>query len=374
MNITNITPTFQAQWTPANRDLKPPAQNLIRTISKIAWNVISALVPIILVIRMIGWGVAALAKKATLPAAHYYPPEKLQEIRDVFDTHCHGAVTEQNRALREAYEVERHNVITPDGIALSTIHFKHKNSGPDTPTVIYYGPNMSVSELFIHSWLLQKTIEQEEAVNFVVYDPRSVSLSRGNLTNPKQLILDGDSIYQFVTEKLGAKNPRLYGWSLGGSISANVKARHPECTAPYVNERSFSSTRAVVESHLTGWKKLFLFWFPFAMSCTKWNLKAPIEKVSGDFMIVHHPQDSTIPYSASCHRAAIQAQKHFTSLKLRNTDFLSMAEIAGYGVYHHAHPLTDYEVEGRYNRQRADRVITDFLFRPASPAQMERTA
>ena len=372
MNHASHIPSFQAKWTAANSHLKPyepgKLEKIARVVGTVAWNIISLLIPVILVVRIIGWVVAGLSKRATLPAAHFYTPEQLQEIRDVFDAHCFGPRTPQNNELRKAFSVQRYNVQTPDGVSLSTIHFRHKHATADTRTIIYYQPNMSVSELFIHSWLMKEAIRRGIPCNFIVYDSRSVSFSEGDLEGPEKLILDGDTIYQFAVDHLHVPPEILDmdGWSLGGGVSSNIKAIHPECTGRYVNERSFSSTSAVVQSHLENswWKKLLLFWFPYAMRMTHWDFASPIDKVNGPVMIVHHPNDPTIPYSASCHKAAILSRKVFHSVRLQDNDWLKMARIANFKIYDHAHPLTDYEVGGPYNRKGADQVVADFLLGP----------
>lgn len=369
--ITILPPTYQAEWTAQNEHLKAQiSSSYIHRIGKIAYNTISILIPVILLTRIVGWAVAALCRKATLPAALHYSPQQLQDIRDLFHNICYGPVTDENRLFRENFSIERHAVITPDEKKLSCLHFRHRQSGPDTPTILYFQPNLALAEHFIHSWLIEETIRRGTPCNFVAFDYRGVPFYENEFSRPEDLILDGDSMLQFVQNKLQVPLHliKAYGWSLGGCISANVKAIHPEWDSPYVNERSFSSTQDIVSAWLSGIQKLLLFWFPFTMNATRWNLKAPIDKVKGPVMIVYHPEDSTIPYDASCHQLAVRTRTFFESVKLTANHFLHLADMMKFRIYHHAHPLKDYVVLER-SRQPADRLIADFILEPLQTSE-----
>ncbi|MBI3508134.1 MAG: hypothetical protein HY069_00645 [Chlamydiia bacterium] len=383
--IHTIAPqsVFHAKWDAHNRHLNLEPPTLWEKVGRVVWNILSVLIPVILVIRAIGWYVAYLSKKATLPSVHL-SVEKLQKIRDLFNAYCDGPITDENRAFRQSYTVERHTVVTPDKVPLATLYFKHKKSTADTPTIIYYQPNMAISELAVHSWLFKEAIRTNTPINLVAFDYRDVYLSKNPqvtseyFQRPEDLILDGEAIFQFVRDQLHvpAEQIRTYGWSLGGCISANVKALHQECTAPYVNERSFSSTADVIRSYLKDhpFLRCFLFWFPCAIEAMKWNLVTPIARVSGKPLIVYHPRDSTIKQAASCYELAVQTRRRgFDAIRLEGQNVLQLAEIMGFNMYHHATPLDQYRAEygtGVPRSFSAVEEIAKYLFAPVQPAQI----
>ena len=136
------------------------------------------------------------------------------------------------------------------------------------------------------------------------------SASSSSPRSDKDLIVDGESIYQYALNQLQVPKEKIhfYGYSLGGGVSAHVKALHPEATGHYVNERSFASIPHVVSMHTSKWcmggvigcivNKL--------ISLLNWNLdsQSALKNIQGKTLVVYHPQDEVVGQGAGfCHHA-----------------------------------------------------------------------
>ncbi len=217
-------------------------------------------------------------------------------------------------------------VTTPDGIKLSGTFFKNVAISETAPTVIFFQPNAMLSKQGVFDWILEQAALQEFPYNFVYFDYRGCGESEGTPYSEKNLFLDGESIYQFVRDKLHvpANDIHFYGWSLGGGVSSNVKEIHSADESRYVNERSFHSIASVVKNLVTTFVnrrftsinntfKNFLSSSAtsiaaFGLSLLNWNIKSAkaIENLKGKTLIVHHPEDELMKGEASLYKALFQ--------------------------------------------------------------------
>lgn len=349
-----LPPPFQAVWNDRNIQLKEPDKTLSQKIMKIAWDVLSIILLPLGIARVIGWAVHFIAKKMTLPSAWFYPNQILQRAKGIFSVCC--------RNLQNQFVTQKHKIFTPDGVKLNALHFRHRQANENTPTVLFYQSNASISQLGIYLWLVEEAVRRNCVCNFVVFDYRGVGSSKGDAQSTRDLLVDGDTALQFVKDHLRVP-PHLihwYTWSLGGGIGSNIKAMYPECTGPMISERSFSSLRSVGENIIPSILKPLLFWIPWAAEKEGWKLEAPLASLRGRTLIMYHRKDPTIPYAASAHQAAIKANLNMEAIELYQTEE-QIEQAQERIVDHHFEDLQNYYVAPGL---KADQAAANFILPP----------
>lgn len=358
MAVAPIVPTFTAVWNEQNQHLRLNEKTLCQKIAQIAWDIISIILLPIGIIRAVGWTVHFIAKKLVLPSAWFYPNQILQRAKRIFNLCC--------RNLNNQFDIQKHKIMTPDGVRLNSIHFRHRQADANTPTVIFYQSNASVSQLGIYLWLVEEAVRRNSVCNFFVFDYRGVGSSKGDAQSTRELLIDGDTGLQFVKDHLHVppEQIRFYSWSLGGGVGSNIKAMHPECSGPIVIERSFSSLKSVAQNIIPSLLKPFFFWVPYFAEKEGWNLEAPLTKLRGRNLIVFHRKDPTIPYPASAHQAAVKANMQFETVELYQTEE-QIARAQERLVDHHFEDLENYYAAPGL---KADQAIANFILPPPPAA------
>ncbi|HSX26460.1 MAG TPA: alpha/beta hydrolase [Chlamydiales bacterium] len=359
---------FQAKWNdqipaPSNRTPCEAIWQVIRTILAIC--ILPLAIAIAATVTILAKGDAllrAFAKKGVLPSAWLYPGQFKRQVSRAFKAGCFGPVTEINRWLRDRYTITQHQITTPDGVKLNGYFFKHKQNTPET--VMFCHSNAAFTEQANYSWLIEKAVEKNRVCNFFAFDYRGVSLSKGSAENMRDLLVDCESAFQFARDVLHVPPPKMrwYGWSLGGALSANVKAIHPECDNRYVNESSLSSIRDVVKESTPKLLRPLLFWIPSKMERQGWGLEVPLKKIKGEMMIVYRKKDLIIPYPSSAHATAFKANLVFQSIELSQTPE-QIEETRGQDIDIHSEPLCNFVTQ---DGQPAEDVIAEFILPPAS--------
>ncbi len=242
-------------------------------------------------------------------------------------------------------------IITPDQVHLSAhIRLAH-GANPQTPTVILFNPLGASSS--IHDELQAKLVERR--CNVVTFDYRGL----GTTWRPEDLVVDGESVFQYVTQELGTtiNKVHFYGFSLGGAIAAQVKALHPESTGKYAGDRPFSSVFSLLTENFCieclGWlvKKITSFVFsifiayPVYLLGWEWDGVKALSRLTGDKRIIYHPNDSLVPVEASLASKCPLQQR--IGLDPKETGFST--HFAPIGAH-----LTD-------SQQNASTVVADFL-------------
>lgn len=359
LQILPHPPMFKAVWNDQNLHLKEQEKTLRQKITQIVWDVLSIIILPLGIARAIGWVIHFIAKKMILPSAWFYPNQILQRAKGIFNVCC--------RNLQNQFAVQKHKILTPDGVKLNAMHFKHHQANENTPTILFYQSNASISQLGIYLWLIEEAVRRNSVCNFVVFDYRGVGSSKGDAQSTQDLLIDGDTALQFVKDHLQVP-PHLinfYTWSLGGGIGANIKAMHPECNGLMISERSFSSLREVGEYSIPSFLQPLLFWVPCAAEREGWNLKAPLEKMKGRTLVIYHRKDPTIPYPASAHQAAVKANLQMEAIELYQTEE-QIAQAQERIVDHHFEDLGNYYVAPGL---KADQAAANFILPPpAAPA------
>jgi hypothetical protein len=285
-NITSYsaTPyplTFKAVWTNENKHLD---ESLFEKATRYALFILNRL------------STAIIVPSTRLSARN------IEAINCRFETGWTHPVSAEEKLLKDNFRPVPIEVTTPDGIAIHGTFFKNTAATDSSPTVIFFQPNAIVSKHGAFDWILAQAALQEIPYNFVYFDYRGCGEKNNKPRSAKDLQLDGEGIYQFVKDKLRVppKDIHFYGYSLGGGISANIKAMHKECTGNYVNERSFTAINEAMKNVL----HRFIACAAGVISLLNWNIKAAkaIENLKGKTLIVHHPQDELMKKGASLYR------------------------------------------------------------------------
>ena len=196
-------------------------------------------------------------------------------------------------------------IITPDQVHLTAhIHVKEE-AAVNTPTVIMFNP-LGAND-GVHSKLKDELSKRN--CNVVTFDYRGY----GSTRRAEDLVVDGESVYQYVTKELGIQSDKVhfYGYSLGGAIAAQVKALHPESAGKYVGDRPFRSVFSLITEKccieklgclikkITSFISAIFIAYPVYLLGWEWDGSKALTQLKGDKRVVYHPNDWLIPCKAS---------------------------------------------------------------------------
>jgi alpha/beta superfamily hydrolase len=325
--------TFTASWHENNRHL---AETFCEKVNRIFFFILNHIV------------------KGLVLASTKKNKEFVDSYKDAFNQ-TWGEGLGSNRLLRKNFRPIPIEVATPDGIKLRGTFFKNVAALETAPTVIFFQPNSMISKQGVYDWVLKQAALQEFSYNFVYFDYRGCGESEGSPNSKKDLFLDGESIYQFVKDKLHVpeNDIHLYGWSLGGGVSSNVKEIHPECGSNDVIERSFTSINNTVKNVVS---PILAAIAGFAVSLLNWNIESvkAIEKSKGKTLIVHHPEDELMKNEASLYHSLFQRGIAPSS----NVKELNLSRCPYRPGFIHGAPLEEFSFDG-FNPEEE---ISRFLF------------
>lgn len=315
---------FQATWEPEMAHLKvTPWQK----IAQVIYEVISLIIFPIGILRYI-------IRSAVLPSSNWffkkYAMPSPADINDQF---------EENWKDHPHYDHSPITFTTPDGIILKGTYFKKKDASQNADTVIFFNPNASVSKLsFLNDSrnsgsFIRAAAENNLDCNFVCFDYRGTGESEGSITDEKDLVIDGETVYQFVKNELNVPEDRIhfYGWSLGGGIAAKVKANHPKSLGTYVSDRSFTSLSEcasyLIHWILSGLAKVLIKQFNWEMdTANSW------EKMKGKKLVIYHPEDH------------LMKNVNLDKVAKNNQDrTINLNEYANFSSGNHTYPLTGFK-------------------------------
>ncbi len=369
MNAIHPIPTahiFKAAWNETNRHLNPE-KTLLQKIARVVWDIISVLIPIIGIIRLIGYAIGKLATRFILPAAYYSEEIKL-EAKQIHNQIWNQPTEDPGvQQLRANFKAEPQIVLTPDGAALDATFIRHRNGNENTPTIICPQPNGTLAKQNGYLWLIAAAMAHGYVCNFVFFDYRSVGDSMGSFNRTDDLIVDGSSILQWVQTQTPSEQIRFLGSSLGGAVAVNTHALDPLLTNRNANIRSLSSSEDIIHAHgeRMNIKKIakFLAW---TVKKQGYHLEAvaPFRKIPGPTMVAYHPGDSVIPEPASLAQKVEDVAHEIIVLESLPELFYTNQRNG-----HHNSPLMNYRVEGT-NQNALDR-ITRFIFGLEQPAAVQ---
>jgi pimeloyl-ACP methyl ester carboxylesterase len=298
MTIESIC--FETQWDEKTIHLALPETTLAKRVSSFAIDLFSILFPPLALARYCNYKLNHFANRVSLPAAHYISEEERREVHQQFNRFWYGPITEENKLLRDNYEVVRQIVRTPDGADLHAVCLQYKGYTSETSTVIFFNGNFQLSAQ-TPIWILEESMKMDNPCNFVLFDYRGVGISSGQFREARDLLVDGYSIVSWVKNQIGTlpENIHFYGFSLGGAISTLTKSLDPEnLTGRLINDRSFASSSAVISSRYgSGYIGKLVSWLfdQYGYSATP---SIALAKASGEKLVIYHPYDTVIPEQA----------------------------------------------------------------------------
>lgn len=207
-------------------------------------------------------------------------------------------------------------VTTPDGAIIQGIFYKNNATNSNNiPTIINFNTNGNVCKQETHNWLLNSV--GRRVAHVVAFDYRGAGESVG-IPNSDRLILDGDSVYQCLSDhlKIPEKHIHIFGRSLGGAVGTEVAALHPE-GGRVVNALSFTNLDDMVDKGgmvqptklhsplfwetlmyplVYVWDKIikvFAKWL-LAQFSWKFDAHAALMKIKERILVVYHPKDDLI--------------------------------------------------------------------------------
>lgn len=196
-------------------------------------------------------------------------------------------------------------IITPDQVSLAaTVHIID-SATPATPTVLLFNPLGANHD--VHDDLKLNLLKKN--CNVITFDYRGLGATR----RAEDLVIDGESVYQYAIDELGVEKDKIhfYGFSLGGAISAQVKALHPESKGKYVGDRPFKSIYHIITENccierlgpalkkITSLISAIFIAMPVYLLGWEWDGKRAVTLMNGDKRVVYHPNDYLVPFKAS---------------------------------------------------------------------------
>lgn len=157
--------------------------------------------------------------------------------------------------------------------------------------IVYFNGNGAFYE-----WALEQSQQLAEdcQANMLVFNYRGVGESRGQVTQPEDLIQDGEACIQYLLSKgVREENIVIYGHSLGGGVGTQVAKMHEK--VGLINDRSFGSLSAAIH---TITKSRLLAYLAVSLG---WELDSvqAFEEMKNKKLIVWHKEDGVISYHKS---------------------------------------------------------------------------
>jgi len=191
----------------------------------------------------------------------------------------------QIKPFSENFKVKEFFIVTPDGCKLNciwdecdtakkTVLFFHGNAG-----------NITYSEERIKLF-------EELGVNALLVDYRGYGKSSGKIKKEEDIYVDGMTAYKYLTDTLKIPENKIivWGWSLGGGGAVEISKRnHPFLT---ILEGTFYSLADIAK------KSFWMFPVNYILRY-KFNNGEKLNEIKNPILIIHSPDDETIPYDES---------------------------------------------------------------------------
>lgn len=241
------------------------------------------LLPIIL------YGLARLLARSILVSQTASEEEKynLKQIKKSF-------LRYEQKNVQE-FDLKMIDGATINGVALfknseAKKDFQNKKADNQKWVIRFNGRN----GFYENNLLRSQSIGQDLDANILVFNYRGVGESKGILSKPEELVMDGEACVRYLKSKgVLEENILIHGSSLGGGIACQVATLFEKVAL--INERSFASL-SLAASALTGFS--FVRGIFLALGWELDSLSA-FERVKGPKLIVYHKQDAIIPYYKS---------------------------------------------------------------------------
>lgn len=185
-----------------------------------------------------------------------------------------------------ASDFTRRTLITADGVHLDAMEMQVANADK---WIIFCNPNGATYEEVHHHY---SELTADTNANLLFFNYRGTGESRSFATCPRDLYVDGETALQYALSHTAPGNVLMYGWSLGGSVAAEVASNHPG--VHLLSDRSFARLTGLVSTIINGLAGTVLSWLGWEM-----NPVDALPKITGEKVLITASYDTVIPPSQS---------------------------------------------------------------------------
>ena len=310
--MNNITPLPETKFiADAQHDIfKTQEKNaakkkLINKIGRVAYLIFSVIIFPVGIKRLIGYFAAKyIAPAQFLPATYKCNITKQKSEKET--KRLTGWDQAREKFLKEN-NAEQITARTADGIDLDLLSIKANEPAEDQKWIVYFLGNSSCYEKKLR---LLKEISQQTGANLLTGNYRGVMRSKGRAKSSKDLIMDGETMVQYLLRKgVAPENILIHGMSLGGAVAAQVAALHQKKghEMHLCAERSFSSVKDLAKSRF-GWPLGILAGKLADAADWQFNSLKSYQQIRGNKFTIYTREDSTIKYDASLYKKLKESQ------------------------------------------------------------------
>lgn len=327
------TETFEASWTNEIIDLDETPKTTLEKIQTFMTDFVFY-IPRTLMRPIINLFIIPKSSKTYFPSGILLAEKFIQEMNRCFD---HAWKTKgpgfsyfdintwQSRLFSmpnviKSYEAIELDLKTPDGIKLGGHFFKHMNfDKPNSRIMLVFGGNGEFYKTGVTlTWLMKDLHDLKDIpISFLTVNLRGCESSEGTPSN-NGLILDADTLYQYALKQVDNDSSRIdiFGHSLGGTITTQLKSKHPNSGGLTFISRTFYNIieqgKYLVARDLGGsWISRLagkILISSAKMLGWKYNNIEAAKKITDKVHIFHHELDDTIPPKTSLAQKILDEQ------------------------------------------------------------------
>lgn len=288
--VQQLKPDFQAEW--------PDRNALTQTRFSYSGHAARAAASLMtLGLAPLGvYGLKKLVPKLVMPALSF-SDELCSEFSHHADTWVKAAV-----AAGRVVAVERLSLRTPDGALIDsramTLPSQQGLPPEEQRWIIYFCGN---GDLYERQMEFAHEYGERVGANVLLFNYRGVGQSQGFPMRPEELVLDGETVMQYLLNHVGVASEHVlvHGISLGAAVGTQVRKLHPD--GSIINERSFSSLTKEVSTIISPIAGKLLYQIRWELdSAAVWS------EITGRKVIVFHKEDGVIPYPASLYKSVME--------------------------------------------------------------------
>jgi dienelactone hydrolase len=290
-------------------DVKGKFENyshLIKKICQVAWNILSA---IIFPIGLVRLAIRVIAPQLILPASTIFD---LAGKREQLNKLNENEEKKRNQLEKEIENIENIHekrdqfledpnnnaeqitIETADGAEIDTVKIINENSDK---WIVYFNPNAGCYEELLDDL---KDISERTGANVYTGNYRGVMRSKGTVQSTHDMVLDGKAMIQkLLADGVPQDHILVHGWSIGGGVATEVASNFPN--VHHCSDRSFASLIHVAK----GWLPVLggvlggIAW----LAGWRFNSTKNFEKIQGKKLVIYSKTDGVIPYKASLYKA-----------------------------------------------------------------------
>lgn len=305
MLVQNLTDNFQV--TPERNVFKINIHlERFQKICRIAWNIFSAIVFPIGLVRLL---VNFAGRLAVLPATYTCRSDQNQHLINIKN----AMVQDPSNHLHQV------KVTTADGVELDTLMRQNANQlnlpAAQQKWIVFFNPNAASYEDLIEEL---KEISVRTGANVYTGNYRGVMESKGRANSTHDMILDGEAMVQkLLASGVPSENILLHGWSIGGGVATEVAALHqePGHEMHLCNDRSFATLTHAVKGLIPVVGGLLggIAW----LGGWKFDSVSNYRKINGYKFTIVAKNDHIIKYQASLHKVFKKSNPGATLKKIK---------------------------------------------------------